>query len=46
MNNYRKPSIKHPSGLFILNTFKQGVGGGDIWEGAYLIYNDDGISSP
>ena len=44
MNNYRKPSIKHPSGLFILNTFKQG--GGDIWEGAYLIYNDDGISSP
>ena len=25
MNNYRKSSINHPSGLFILNTFKRGI---------------------
>ena len=46
MNNYRKSSINHPSGLFILNTFNGGGGGGDIWEGAYLIYKDDAISFP
>ena len=31
MNNYRKSSINHPSGLFILNTFNGG-GGGEIFE--------------
>ena len=33
MNNYRKSSINHPSGLFILNTFNGGGGGGRYLRG-------------